>query len=86
MIDQPRARALASDYLARLSAELRVELSLNEAATQETSEGWVFFWNSTSYLRSGAISDALAGNGPLRVARKSGSVERLPVDYDSTES
>lgn len=85
MIDQQRARTIASEYLARLSHELGIELSLNETATRETPDGWLFFWNSTAYLNDGSIADALAGNGPLRVASDTGSVERLPVNYDDSE-
>lgn len=81
MIDHAQATAIAEKHLIRLSEEMGVDLSLDLDATCETPEGWLIFWNSTSYLSNGAISDALAGNGPLLVARENGSVERLPVDY-----
>ncbi len=85
MIDRGQAADVARRFLRDLSDEFGVELSLVEERARETADGWVFFWNSSSYLRTGAISDALVGNGPLRVDRADGSVTRLPVNFDVHE-
>ena len=77
MIDRDQATAIAEHHLTLLSREMGVDLSLDLDATVETSEGWLFFWNSTAYLAGGSISDALAGNGPLQVRRDTGMLKRL---------
>lgn len=81
MITHARAELIAKQYLTRLSEESGIDLSVDPEATVETPDGWLFFWNSTAYLASNSISDALGGNGPLRVRRDTGEVERLPVHY-----
>ncbi len=37
--------------------------------TREVKDGWIFFYNTTEYIRSGNPSPALAGNGPIFVSR-----------------
>lgn len=36
---------------------------------REVDQGWVFFFNSGDYVRTGDYLSALAGNGPLLVQR-----------------
>lgn len=36
---------------------------------REVEQGWVFFFNSADYVRTGDYLNALAGNGPLLVQR-----------------
>jgi hypothetical protein len=77
MIDLTQATFLARQELNRLSELIGTELALDLEATVETTEGWLFFWNSAAFLINSSLSDALAGNGPLRVHRETGTVERL---------
>ena len=46
-------------------------------ATMDVGRGWLFFYNSSEFVRSGNPSDQLAGNGPVFVMRD-GRVHRLP--------
>ena len=41
------------------------------------SSGWVFFFNSKEFAETGDPMHALAGNGPIFVARD-GTIRRLP--------
>ncbi len=50
---------------------------INEGPTIEQSYGWVFFYNSRRYLETGDIMFAFAGNGPVVVERKDGTVTEL---------
>lgn len=51
-------------------------LEILEAETRQTEKGWLFFYNSAAFIRSGSFLDALAGNGPLLVG-DDGSVQAL---------
>jgi hypothetical protein len=54
-------------------------------ATQEFELGWVFFYQSAEFIRTGNPSSMLAGNAPVLVNRFSGEVvstgTALPVQY-----
>jgi hypothetical protein len=62
-----------------------IELSIVDDATFEFGSGWVFFYDSRRHLESGSISDALAGNAPLIVSKRDGSVHVAgtahPIEY-----
>lgn len=61
-------------YLKVLSREAGVNLALLEGETLERSVGWVFFYQSEDFLKSGDFSDRLAGNAPVLVDRSDGSL------------
>ena len=42
--------------------------------TDERSWGWIIYYNSETYVRSRNPKDAVAGNGPFLVNRKSGEM------------
>jgi len=43
-------------------------------ATIEKEYGWVFFYQSKKYLETGKINDALAGNAPIIVNKRTGEL------------
>ncbi len=43
--------------------------------------GWIFLYQSEAYVRSGDPSDLLAGNGPVVVLERDGTVHRLGTAY-----
>jgi hypothetical protein len=45
-----------------------------DESTLERDWGWVFFYTSERYLKTGDISDAVAGNAPYIVNRHTGEV------------
>jgi ribosomal protein L7/L12 len=42
---------------------------LLESRTQEFPEGWVYFYQSASFLETGSVGERLVGNAPLFAAR-----------------
>jgi len=76
-IDLLQARRIALERLTELEKEAGCKLELVENLTVSVAGGWVFFYNSSDFLRTGDISDALAGNGPLFVSLE-GSLRELP--------
>lgn len=52
------------------------DVAINMAATVETPDRWVFFYNTRAFLETGLIRHALAGNGPIIVERQDGRVRR----------
>ena len=56
-----------------------------DSATLERPYGWVFFYQSRSYLESGDEIRMLAGNAPLIINKHNGSVTltgtALPIEH-----
>jgi hypothetical protein len=61
-----------------------VEVKLREHETLEKPFGWVFFFNSTAFIKSGDIRDAVAGNAPFIIDSNDGSIHEtgtaLPIE------
>jgi hypothetical protein len=61
-----------------------VDLVIQDERTRDEDFGWVFFYQSADYLRSGEFSDQLAGNAAIVVLRDSGALHAtgtaLPID------
>jgi Immunity protein 35 len=68
------ARGLVERHLAELPISPPTDLAILDEHTIETDFGWVFFWNSRKYQKTGEFQYALAGNTPLIVDRRDGSV------------
>ena len=52
-------------------------MAVVDSATMERSYGWVFFYNTRSYLETGDPRQALAGNSPIVVLKATGAVHEL---------
>ena len=69
------ARKAVVDYLDRLRpSEPPIELVLLDEHTLEVNCGWVFFYQSKRYSQTGDTGDALAGNAPILVDSRDGSL------------
>ncbi|WP_290903022.1 YrhB domain-containing protein [Aquabacterium sp.] len=68
-IHEPEAVEIASDRLTLIAAEVGDVLELLPDQTIRAAGGWIFFYNTQSFARSGNPLDGLAGNGPLYVTR-----------------
>jgi hypothetical protein len=66
------ARRLAEHYLITICSS--TDPAIVDEQTLETDFGWVFFWNSRQFRETGEFQYALAGNAPLIVDRRDGSV------------
>ena len=76
-IDASEALDIAARRLSELEHEAGCRLELVPQSTQQIEQGWVFFYNSADFIRTGNMSDALAGNGPLFVSID-GHITELP--------
>jgi len=82
---------LALSYLAELEQKVGQSLELLQADTLEQAFGWVYFYNSSEYLKTGDFRRMLAGNAPFFVNKNSGEIfvtgtakpiEEYIVDYE----
>lgn len=83
-LSRTEARALALRELETLlDADLRDEVIILDEFTMEKPYGWVFFYNTREFVRSGNPFVGLAGNAPLIVnsstseVRPTGTAEPL---------
>ena len=92
MLDFDQARELVLAELRTLGSEGLVFEILDEE-TIERDWGWVFFYDSAEHQEVGGYQDALAGNAPYIVNRKTGELiatgTALPIedyisDYEKT--
>jgi hypothetical protein len=68
------AEAIAQAHVTDIGRKLGIELTVLRDQTIEFGSGWVFFYDSLKYVEGGAVRDALAGNAPLIVSKRDGSV------------
>lgn len=61
----------------RLASAAEDSFELLTEETKDVGNGWLFFFNSSDFVRSRSPVDALAGNGPLLVL-EDGQVHHLP--------
>lgn len=73
MLNIEECRKLAADHLRQLGSELE----LYQEPIHSGEYGWVFGYQSREFIRTGAISDALAGNAPLLVDKRNHQVHVL---------
>jgi putative addiction module CopG family antidote len=82
--NKQEAQGLAEQYLSKMQISPPMELEIFDEHTIETDFGWVFFWNSKRYLETDEFQYALAGNTPLIVDRRDGSIHQTST-ADSIE-
>lgn len=76
-MSQEKASEIARRELDRLAAAANDSFDLLLEETQLTDAGWLFFFNSSEFVRTRNSIDSLAGNGPLLVMND-GQVRQLP--------
>ena len=72
--NKQEAQSLAEQHLSKMRISPPTELAILGEHTMETDFGWVFFWNSKKYVETDEFRYALAGNAPLIVDRRDGSI------------
>jgi hypothetical protein len=63
------------------SAGKMVELAIIDNETIEKEYGWVFFYQTEAYLKTGDIGDRLVGNAPYIVNKYTGEVIETGTAY-----
>ena len=72
--NKQEAQGLAEQHLPKMRISPPTEVAILGEHTIETDFGWVFFWNSKEYVETDEFRYALAGNAPLIVDRRDGSI------------
>ncbi|GAA2878299.1 YrhB domain-containing protein [Nonomuraea rubra] len=78
MLTEPEARRLAEAEMARLHREVSAyndpDDSFVVSAVEECSIGWVYYYQSARYMRTGEFTAALGGNAPILIDRRNGAI------------
>lgn len=77
-LNRAAALKIARAKVDELGRMARDAFDIVTAETKEVKQGWLFFYNSADFVRTGDPMFALAGNGPLLVLRD-GQVAMLPT-------
>ncbi len=64
----------ASKYIKDIENHSRISLTLLIDDTIEFHYGWVFFYQSTKFIETGDIMNALGGNAPIIINKFNGSI------------
>jgi len=59
-----------------------IECALIKPKTIERKWGWVFFYQSTDYIKSGDFRDMLGGNAPIIVNKLTGKLIHTGTAYE----
>ncbi|WP_190285577.1 YrhB domain-containing protein [Montanilutibacter psychrotolerans] len=76
-ISEATAFELAQQRIDALASALVDAFSIIPEKTVRGSQGWLYFYNTTDFIRSSNPSDSLVGNGPILVFAD-GGVEEFP--------
>jgi hypothetical protein len=76
-INRESAITLARDKIDQLAQTAGDQFEILPDSTMDIQQGWVFFFNTADFVRTGAPASALAGNGPILITRE-GTVVELP--------
>ncbi len=74
MIDYDQALTLVTTRIAEFDAPKYDAWVVHQEHTIERPFGWVFFWSSDMYAKTGDASYAAGGNAPYIVNRHTGAV------------
>ncbi|SHN12932.1 YrhB domain-containing protein [Roseibium suaedae] len=71
-INKEKAIQLAQKIVDQYIKSTGIDSEIISDIIEEIDRGWVFFYNSSEYLRTGSFSSQLLGNGPIFVTREGG--------------
>jgi len=74
MIDFAKAKELAFKKLEEIQGKSVIRLTLLESETVTFKYGWVFFYQSEEFVRTGDESQMVGGNAPFIVDKYTGMV------------
>lgn len=73
MIDQAKAKRIAEEHIRR-NCPPDLKCVILDEQTVEAPAGWIFFFQSATYLETGNLSDRIINNLPIVVDRRNGSI------------
>lgn len=77
MLTIKKAREIADKFIQNLGRSTNSELEIIDSETLEREIGWVFFYDSSEYVKTGNFKYRLVGNSPILISRDSGEVREL---------
>ena len=81
MITLESAQDRIEEYITKLEASTGEALCVLTEETIECASGWVFFFNSSEFIKTGNPKYALAGNAPILVDKSTGATVPLGTAY-----
>lgn len=76
-VNRESATMIARERIDQLARAVGDQFELLPASIREVEQGWVFFFNTADFVRTGNLMYALGGNGPLLVTHE-GVLHELP--------
>ena len=67
VLTKTTAIEIAREHISQLATAAGDSFELLLDETKDVAQGWLFFFNTSDFVRSRNPVDALAGNGPLLV-------------------
>ena len=77
MLDRETAQKLVEEEINRSYTTPGDRLVIQEEETIEKEYGWIFFYTSQRFLETGDVNHMLAGNAPIVVDRRTGTLTPL---------
>jgi hypothetical protein len=74
MISLEHAKEIAKERVSVIEKKSNIELALLDEETMEFEYGWVFFYQSKEYVRTGDLNSLVGGNAPILIDKSDGSV------------
>lgn len=74
MINFEQARKLALSKLQELEKESSIKLIILEDHTITFEYGWIFFYQSEAYFKTGNIEEMIGGNAPILIDKYDSNV------------
>ncbi len=82
MISLEEAKELAVSCVAKNYTH---PIAIIDGSTVERPFGWIFFYDSANYLRSGEVGKRLVGKAPIIVNRHTGTISRTSTAFSVEE-
>jgi hypothetical protein len=77
MISLDEAKQIAEKHLAELQLASTVSIVFDYGQTEETENGYVFFYNTPEFWKTGDPSYTLDGNEPIFVSKNDGQLKEI---------
>ncbi|TQF73044.1 hypothetical protein FLM44_03175 [Pseudoalteromonas luteoviolacea] len=76
------AEKIVLSELAKPSISNGIEVGLLTDETIEKDWGWVFFYQSIDFIKSGDFLDMLGGNAPIMINKRTGELIHTGTAYE----
>jgi len=77
MISLDEAKQIAEKHLAEMQLASNVSIVFDYGQTEETENGYVFFYNTPEFWKTGDPSYTLDGNKPIFVSKNDGQLKEI---------